>query len=130
MIIILLIAFLLIYYLAQESSKKSICKENFSCVIDAIGCCPPDYYGKNGNDCTQCPANSKSTSVQHDTECKCLNTSITDCKSCNVCEKLNNKNECVPKCPGSRCSLLPVFINKKDKKVDITGKKILPGECY
>jgi hypothetical protein len=129
-IIILLIFCLLICYFVQKSSKKSISKENFSCYLSAIGCCPPDSYGVDGNDCKKCPVNTKSPSIINGIECKCLNKSITDCTPCNICDRLNNNYECEPKCPGSRCSLLPVFINKKTRKIDKTGEKILPGQCY
>ena len=119
-IIILLIACLFIYYFTQESSKKSIDKEQFSC---GLHCCYPGQYGTNW-DCSTCPADKPATDYKpagRDWGCNCLNTLITDCKKCTVCEKLEN-GECKPKCDGAyrKCSIK-----------NITGKKkVSAGTCY
>lgn len=117
-IIILLIACLLIYYFTQESSKKkSIDKEHFSC---GLTCCYPGRYGTNGN-CSTCPTDKPATAYKSaSSDCNCLNTLITDCKQCTVCEKLEY-DQCVPKCDGAyrKCSITKTNKNTRDA-----------GTCY
>ncbi len=98
--------FIILY---KNHPKKSMDKEYFAL---GLTCCYPGAYGTN-SDCPTCPIDKPAYS-----SCNCLNTLISDCKQCTICEKLVN-GECAPKCDGAYRSCSIIKTNKGNRDTGI-----------